>query len=368
MYKDKTVTAIIAAAGSGSRMGGHLPKQYMKTGGEVILRKTAAMFASCDIVDRIIVVVDRAYMDLCEEVLAGIKHELVAGGSKRQDSVYEGLKHADTDIVLIHDGARPFVTQQIITEVTAAAAQYEAAVCAVTPKDTIRTKRNTLDRKELFAVQTPQGFDTAIIKKAYEQAYTEGFYGTDDASVAERAGNDIRIVPGSYANIKITTREDLPMETRVGTGYDVHRLTYGRKLILGGVCIPFEKGLLGHSDADVLVHAIMDALLGAAALGDIGKLFPDTDDRYKGISSIELLKRVGEVIGEAGYSIGNIDATLVAQKPKIAPYIDDMKKNIADALGIDIQRVSVKATTTEKLGFTGRQEGMEAQAACILNK
>lgn len=368
MYRDKTVTVIIAAAGSGSRMGGRLPKQYMKTGGEVILRKTASAFASCPVVDEIIVVADMAYMDLCEDVLKGIEHRTVSGGELRQDSVYEGLKCTDTDIVLIHDGARPFVTQQIITEVTAAAAEYRAAVCAVRPKDTIRTGQGTLNRNELYAVQTPQGFDTAAIKAAYEAAYAEGFYGTDDAGIAERAGLEIRIVSGSYDNIKITTREDLPMETRVGTGYDVHRLEEGRKLILGGVCIPFERGLLGHSDADVLVHAIMDALLGAAALGDIGKLFPDTDDRYKDISSIELLKAVGEAVSEAGCTIGNIDATLVAEKPKIAPYIEAMRENIAGALDIDTDRVSVKATTTEKLGFAGRQEGMEAQAVCILNR
>ena len=368
MYRDKTVTVIIAAAGSGSRMGGRLPKQYMKTGGEVILRKTAEIFASCPVIDNIIVVADMAYMDLCEDVLKGIEHRTVAGGAQRQDSVYEGLKCTDTDIVLIHDGARPFVTQQIITEVTAAAAEYRAAVCAVRPKDTIRTGQGTLNRDELYAVQTPQGFDTAALKAAYEAAYSQGFYGTDDARSAEGAGLEIRIVPGSYDNIKITTREDLPMETRVGTGYDVHRLEEGRKLILGGVCIPFERGLLGHSDADVLVHAIMDALLGAAALGDIGKLFPDTDDRYKGISSIELLKAVGAAVADAGCTIGNIDATLVAEKPKIAPYIETMRENIAGALDIDTDRVSVKATTTEKLGFAGRQEGMEAQAVCILNR
>ena len=368
MYRDKTVTVIIAAAGSGSRMGGRLPKQYMKTGGEVILRKTAEIFASCPVIDNIIVVADMAYIDLCEDVLKGIEHRTVAGGAQRQDSVYEGLKCTDTDIVLIHDGARPFVTQQIITEVTAAAAEYRAAVCAVRPKDTIRTGQGTLNRDELYAVQTPQGFDTAALKAAYEAAYAQGFYGTDDACIAEGAGLEIRIVPGSYDNIKITTREDLPMETRVGTGYDVHRLEEGRKLILGGVCIPFERGLLGHSDADVLVHAIMDALLGAAALGDIGKLFPDTDDRYKGISSIELLKAVGAAVADAGYSVGNIDATLVAEKPKIAPYIETMRENIAGALEIDPDRISVKATTTEKLGFAGRQEGMEAQAVCILNR
>lgn len=368
MYRDKTVTAIIAAAGSGSRMGSRLPKQYMRAGGEVILHKTAAVFASCNIIDQIIVVADSAYMELCGQVLSDIEHRIAAGGSQRQDSVYEGLKLADSDIVLIHDGARPFVTHDIIERVTAAAAEHKAAVCAVMPKDTIRTVEHTLRRDSLYAVQTPQGFDTKTIRAAYEAAYADGFYGTDDAGIAENAGINVAIVSGSYDNIKITTREDLPMETRAGTGYDVHRLTEGRRLILGGVDIPFEKGLLGHSDADVLIHAVMDALLGAAALGDIGKLFPDTDEQYKGISSIELLKNVRAAIAEAGFSIGNIDATVVAQRPKLAPYIETMRGNIAEALDIDTDRVSVKATTTENLGFTGRQEGIEAQAVCILNR
>lgn len=368
MYKDKTVTAIIAAAGNGSRMHSSLPKQYLKIGGRTILQKTVEAFDLSSFIDKIIVVADKEHIELCGWILKDIECNIIAGGARRQDSVYCGLEYADTDIVLIHDGARPFVSQQIIEDVTAAAAQYDAAVCAVTPKDTIRTIDCTLDRNTLFAVQTPQGFECKALKSAYEAAYRDGFYGTDDAGIAERAGLKIKIVPGSYDNIKITTKEDLPMETRVGTGCDVHKLEQNRKLILGGVDIPYDKGLLGHSDADVLVHAIMDALLGAASLGDIGRMFPDTDDRYKGISSIELLKKVREAVTGKGYTVGNVDAVLVAQKPKISPYVEQMRENIAAALNVGTDIISIKATTTEKLGFTGRQEGMEARAVCILNR
>ncbi|MBR4410645.1 MAG: 2-C-methyl-D-erythritol 2,4-cyclodiphosphate synthase [Firmicutes bacterium] len=215
-------------------------------------------------------------------------------------------------------------------------------------------------------MQTPQGFASEILRKAYEAAYRDGFLGTDDAGLAERIGQTILLTEGDYANIKITTREDLPMEIRVGTGYDVHRLTEGRKLILGGVDIPYEKGLDGHSDADVMAHALMDALLGAAGLGDIGRHFPDTDPQYKGISSLKLLEIVNQRIHEAGYELGNADVTIIAQRPKLAGYISQMEENLAAVLGADIRQINVKATTTEKLGFTGRGEGIAAEAACII--
>ncbi|MBQ8562832.1 MAG: 2-C-methyl-D-erythritol 2,4-cyclodiphosphate synthase [Firmicutes bacterium] len=224
----------------------------------------------------------------------------------------------------------------------------------------------TLDRKSLFQVQTPQGFASEILREAYEQAYRDGFLGTDDASLVERLGYRIALTEGDYANIKITTREDLPMEIRVGTGYDVHRLTEGRKLILGGVDIPYEKGLAGHSDADVMVHALMDAMLGAAGLGDIGRHFPDTDPQYKGISSLKLLQIVNQRLHEAGYELGNADVTIIAQKPKLAGYIRQMEENLAQALAADCRQINVKATTTEKLGFTGRGEGIAAEAVCII--
>ena len=196
--------------------------------------------------------------------------------------------------------------------------------------------------------------------------------GTDEGMLVEHLGEKVPIVEGDYANIKITTREDFPenrfmkKDIRIGTGYDVHRLTEGRKLVLGGVEIPYEKGLLGHSDADVLLHALMDALLGAACLGDIGQHFPDSDERYRGISSLKLLGKVKSLISDSGYFVGNADITVIAQKPKIASYIPAMRKNIAETLGIEIERVNVKGTTTEKLGFVGRCEGIACEAVCIL--
>jgi 2-C-methyl-D-erythritol 4-phosphate cytidylyltransferase/2-C-methyl-D-erythritol 2,4-cyclodiphosphate synthase len=217
-------------------------------------------------------------------------------------------------------------------------------------------------------VQTPQGFDVALIREAYAAAEGEGFLGTDDGGLAERAGHPVTIVEGSYRNIKITTQEDLPMETRIGTGFDVHRLTEGRKLVLCGIEIPFEKGLLGHSDADVAVHALMDAMLGAAAMGDIGRHFPDTDDAYKGISSMILLQKVRELIEQEGFRLGNADITIMAQRPKLSPYIEKMRTNIAAVLGMDAGSINVKATTTEKLGFVGRQEGIAAEAVCTINR
>ncbi len=362
MYKGKRISVIVAAAGSGRRFGGDVPKQYLKLNDRSVLRNSADAFLAY--ADQLVAVTDD--ISRCEKELSGLDALVVKGGSTRQESVYRGLLKADGDIILIHDGARPFVTSQVIENVLEGAMEKGACIPAVTPKDTIRTKEMTLDRSSLLAVQTPQGFSRQLILEAYESARKEGFSGTDDASLVERLGAEIAIAEGDYGNIKITTGEDMPAKMRIGTGYDVHRLTEGRKLILGGAEIPHTLGLLGHSDADVLIHAIMDALLGAVAEGDIGKLFPDTDDRYKGISSILLLGQVAEIIREKGYTVGNIDATVVAQKPKLAPYIDVMRKNIAEALGVEISCIGVKATTTEKLGFEGRQEGISAQAVCIL--
>jgi 2-C-methyl-D-erythritol 4-phosphate cytidylyltransferase/2-C-methyl-D-erythritol 2,4-cyclodiphosphate synthase len=228
-------------------------------------------------------------------------------------------------------------------------------------------------------VQTPQAFDRELLVTAYNQAMKDGYLGTDDAALVERLGIKVKFVPGNYQNIKITTPEDLQFaETvlgrrqeaknmiRAGIGYDVHCLVPERKLILGGVEIPYSFGLEGHSDADVLLHAIKDALLGAAALGDIGRHFPDTDGRYKGISSLKLLIKVREILSKNGYIVNNIDATIVAQKPKLAPYIAQMNANIAAALGVDGRKINVKATTTEGLGFTGQGQGIAAYATATI--
>ena len=300
---------------------------------------------------------------------------VVEGGAQRQDSVYNALREAGrldpgTAYVLVHDAARPFVTEDVVQEVIRGAFDRGAAVPCVAVKDSLREnegeRSRCVDRSRFFAVQTPQGFRKELLDEAYEKACKDGFSGTDDASLVERLGYNVEIVDGDYDNIKITTKEDLPMENRIGTGFDVHRLVEGRKLILGGVEIPYEKGLDGHSDADVLIHALMDALLGAAAMGDIGRHFPDTDDAYKGISSMKLLDRVNNILAENMYSIGNADITVIAQKPKLSPYIEKMRENIADVLGIGKDLINIKATTTEKLGFTGRGEGIAAEAVCSI--
>lgn len=376
MYKGKTVGVVIAAAGSGTRMGieSGLPKQFMTIDGTPMIRKTVAIFEKNPYVDDICIVINGQYKKLCENLLSDFEKIrcIVPGGKERQDSVGAGIRElakvSDFAYVMIHDCARPYVTERIIEDSLETVSKINACTAAVPVKDTIRHGNMTLERKELYSVQTPQTFERNLILKAYERACSDGYMGTDDGSIVERMGLPVAIVQGDYANIKITTREDLPMESRVGTGYDVHRLEPARKLILGGVEIEYEKGLLGHSDADVLVHAVMDAMLGAAALGDIGKHFPDTDPRYKGISSLKLLAHVNDLIKSQGYALGNVDATVIAQQPKLAPHIDRMKRNIAEVLGVDESRINIKATTTEKLGFTGRGEGIAADAVVILNK
>lgn len=356
-----------------------MPKQFHMMSGRTILETTVSKFESCAFVDEIIIVSHGDYMDYCSELFAKQVEQglitVIPGGNERQDSIYCAIKQISrqkpqpTSLVLIHDGVRPFVSRELIERVAKETIRTGAVIPAVPPKDTIRhVEEGTLDRSRLCCVQTPQGFELGLIERAFQEAERDGFYGTDDAGLVERIGHKVSIVDGDHANYKITTPEDLAMESRIGTGFDVHQLTENRKLILGGVDIPYEKGLLGHSDADVLVHALMDAMLGAAACGDIGKLFPDSDDTFKGISSLKLLEKVGQVLAEKGYSLGNADMTIICQKPKLAGYIDEMRSNIASVLDTEPDRISIKATTTEKLGFTGRGEGIAAEAVCILNR
>jgi len=377
MFMDKKIAVIIAAAGEGARMGGPVPKQFLKIGGKAMFIKTAEAFRRNSHIDYIIIAANERYLSEYNTLLAdsGINAILAAGGKKRQDSVAEGLKKLpeDADYVLIHDAARPFITGELIDKTIASVIEKKAVVCAVPVKDTIRVIKDgggsfTPDRGEFYSAQTPQAFEKALILDAYEKAASEGFYGTDDAALAERAGYHVHIISGSYDNIKITTEGDLPVKIniRTGTGFDVHAFESGRRLVLGGVTIPFEKGLSGHSDADVLLHAVIDALLGAAGCGDIGRHFPDSDEKYKDISSLLLLEKTADIIKEKGFSVGNIDVTLIAEKPKIAPYAGGIKANIAKALGLSEERVNIKGKTTEGLGFVGREEGIAAQAACLL--
>jgi len=369
--------AIIAAAGSGSRMQLNFNKLFIEFDGKSILEHTVEKFASHPFIDGVLVVHSKEDTEKIKALLShfGEKVQLVLGGQQRYASVFNALQvlPEDCEIVLIHDAARPFITEEIISGSIFACRDFGNAVVGVPVKDTIKQctedafVTNTPDRNTLWSVQTPQTFYYKEILSAYKSCDLQGV--TDDASVLERAGGKVKMIMGSYNNIKITTCEDLKQNAlqRVGIGYDVHAFAQERRLILGGVEIPYSQGLLGHSDADVLVHAIMDALLGAAALGDIGKHFPDTDMVYKGISSLDLLAKVCNLLKSEKYVIINISAVVLAQAPKLAQYIEEMRRNIANVLGISLSCINIAATTTEKLGFIGRQEGMAAEAIALLS-
>ncbi len=401
------VTVIFPAAGASRRMGGGTNKIFLELGGEPILIRTLKTFSRSPRINFLIVVVSENEVDAVEKLLNSTDdlkpYTIVVGGSERQYSIANGLKFLpdDAEIVLVHDAARPLISLNVIEDVIDAAEKFGGAIAAVPEKNTIKfiDAENfvtyTPPRSKLVEVQTPQGFRRELLIKAYEQAAQDKFLGTDDSSLVERIGDKIKIVKSDYRNLKITTPEDLkiaeslifpaqfktsdsfntsyplppttyPLLPKIGMGYDVHRLVPDRKLILGNVEIPYKLGLDGHSDADVLIHSIIDALLGAAALGDIGKHFPDTDPKYKGVDSGELLKKVHEMLKIYGYKIGNIDATIVAQKPKLAPYILKMRVKLAEILKIDSNLISVKATTTEGLGFTGEGLGISSYAVVVL--
>ena len=382
----RDVSVIIAAAGSGSRMNSSIPKQYLDLDGAPILVNTVRAFCGIKGLCEIVVMCPEGDVRYCEQILWENLHACTSGigvfpkvmvregGSTRQESVKKGLDAlmSPVEYVLVHDGARPFVSEAVIYGVIdALRGGAEAAVPCVRPKSTIRTAEKTLDRSALYEVQTPQGFKTGLLKEAFRKAASDGFKGTDEAGLVERLGCRIAVTEGDYSNIKITTQEDMPVqqkEIRCGSGYDVHRLVEGRKLMLGCIEIPYEKGLLGHSDADVCAHAMADALLGAAALRDIGYHLTDTSEDTEGMSGAELLRRTAEIIKNAGFTIVNIDATIVAQKPKLSPHIDRMRFATAAALGIDASRVSIKATTEEGLGITGSGEAMACHAVAAIRR
>lgn len=378
MYKGKTVAAIIVAAGKSTRMG--FDKLFALVNGKPVLWHTVHAFLQTNVMDEIVIVAGQNKKEI--ENLFENNHDIkiVEGGAERYRSVENGVRATDADIIAIHDGARPFVSQKIILDTLEKAYATSAAAPAVPCKDTIKVAENdmvkcTPNRNTLFAVQTPQIFDRALYIKAMNHLPNKASI-TDDCTLIELLGEKVYLTQGDYQNIKITTPEDLLLyqpktgeeQMRIGHGYDVHKLVTGRAFILGGVHIPFDKGLDGHSDADVLAHAITDALLGATAMGDIGKLFPDTDETYKNADSILLLKEVNKRIQNAGYIVANIDATILCQKPKLAPYIMQMRACIADALQLSIDDVSIKATTEEGLGFTGNGEGVAVHSVCIVTK
>ncbi len=415
MYIDRKIVLILAAAGKGTRLGYSLPKQFIKMEGlddRSPLQKSILTAGIVDEIDEVIVVTNPEYIDLTYEQIAEeadahsssapnfeskdvlqsqdkdrvlsnfrpyrkdvkLKRlEVIEGGASRQESTALGIKFALHDkpenyIVLIHDAARPNASPDLYRRVIKEAYEKGAVVPAVRLKDTIRdVKKGTLNRDDLRAVQTPQGFVGEIILNAIKYAEEKCFVGTDEGSLVDFMGLPVSTVLGSESNIKITSPEDLTKTVCIGAGYDVHAFSENRKLILGGVDIPFEKGLLGHSDADVLTHALMDAILGAMGEGDIGLLFPDTAPEYKGVSSIELLKRVVALMNEKFYTLENADITVICQAPKIRPHIDEMKKNLELVLSPK-NGINIKGTTTEKLGFEGRGEGIAASATVLLSK
>lgn len=383
--------AVIVAAGKSTRMGGGTSKVLEDLGGKPVLLYSFMTLAQSPWVGELCVVCREEDLDQVRALLVGKTRKPVAvvpGGQERQDSVLQGVEALSPELpyLLIHDGARPFVAPEMVEAVCKDAVAYGAATAAVPSKDTCKLSNgqgfveSTPPRERLMAIQTPQAFEREMYLYALRKAQSAGVSYTDDCQLIEVAGGRVRLTLGDYKNIKLTTPEDRvtaraylgeqkeEKTMRIGSGYDVHRLVEGRKLILGGVDVPYERGLLGHSDADVLAHAIADALLGAAALGDIGKLFPDNDPQYEGADSLALLGRVCALLGEKGYSIGNIDATVIAQRPKLAPHIPQMRENLAKACGIALPQVSVKATTEEGLGFTGSGDGIAASAVCLLEQ
>jgi len=389
----KTV-AIIPTGGSGRRLQSGRAKQYLEIGGLPVLLRTLQVFQQAKDVDEIVLVVPEKDIDFVRDEFIG-KYQLTkvslitAGGRERQDSVLNGLKtiSGNCDIVIIHDGVRPFVNEKMINEVIAAARSEHAAAIGVMAKDTVKEAGadgfvvRTKPRQNIWQAQTPQAFAFKILKKAYDVAGRDNYLGTDDASLVERIGIKVKMIEGEYSNIKITTQEDLIMADALlknksgnevclmsGLGYDSHRFVEGRKLVLGGVEIPFALGLHGHSDADALIHALCDALLGAAAAGDIGRHFPDSDPAYKNISSMIILTRVAEIIANKGFSINNIDITVIMEKPRLAPYAAQIVSNLAGALNIPGDHINIKAKTNEGMGFTGHGEGVAVFATATITR
>ena len=387
------VWAVIAAAGSGTRVGDGRNKLLLELGGMPLIARTLLAFENCGCVDGIAVSCSESDEGELREIAQryGVSKAalFVRGGKTRQQSVMNALEavkaaYAGAEIVLIHDGARPFISRGDIARCIAGVGENRGCIVGRAVTDTIKEVSGgkidgTRDRSKLFAAQTPQGFMLADILDWHLRAEKDGFAATDDAMLAERYGGSVGVIETENSNMKITVREDFAVAEailgageqrrfRSGVGYDVHRLVEGRELILCGVTVPFEKGLLGHSDADVAAHALTDAIFGAAAMGDIGEHFPDSDERYKGASSIKLLETAVERVKNMGFAIVNCDISIVCQRPKLLNYKDAMHRSIARAIGCELAQVSIKAKTTEGLGFEGRGEGISCYATAMLEE
>ena len=387
--------AIIPAAGSGKRLGGHTPKQFLEVAGATILTHTISRFVACSDIGLIVVALSADKLETFRYPAQTKPVLYVEGGAERSDSIYNALQAAASyqpEIVAVHDAVRPFVTPAQISAVIAKARVTGAAMLALPATDTIKEVENGLivrthDRRRIYRAQTPQAFRYELLQQANAQARAAGLSSaaaTDDALLVEQLGHPIAVVEGSPNNIKITTPEDLSIaerlfeqmtnpqsairnpQSRVGIGNDIHRLVEGRKLILGGIEIPFEKGLLGHSDADSLSHAITDAILGAAGLGDIGTHFSDKDPRWQGADSQMFLRQAYELAQTHGYRIANVDATIQAEKPKMAPHLPAMRSRLCATLGLDESQINLKAKTNETLDAIGCGEAIAAQAVVLL--
>ncbi len=379
--------AIIPAAGSGTRMKLNHPKQFHHLAGEPILVHTVRAFHQSPCISKIVVAVPGDWLaPTCEMLeehgLSDNSVTVVQGGTRRQDSVLEGVKTLadDTEIVLVHDGARPLVTENLIARCCSAAVIHGAAIAALPVKDTLKRGSSekiidcTVDRENLWQAQTPQAARVDLLRKAYKEA--GGRDVTDEASLLELAKIPVHLVEGSETNLKITRPEDLVIaekilmktekQLRIGHGFDAHRLVPERDLVLGGITVPHERGLAGHSDADVLTHALCDALLGAMGEGDLGNHFPDSDNRYKDIYSIALLEKVIDLARARDLVVSNADITIICQSPKLASYIPEMKHTLTQTCKTEIDRINIKATTTEKMGYTGRMEGISCHAVVLL--
>lgn len=369
-------------------MGLDIPKQYCLLAGVPVLVHSVRAFLKSQNICEVIVVVPDKWVSKTERILAehlgeNSQLKVTAGGERRQDSVFAGMSQLqdDIDIVLVHDGARPMITVELIDRCYHGCVKNDAVITAVPVKDTLKRcdQRSrvlqTVSRQDLWQAQTPQAARVDLLKDCYSRFGHEDV--TDEASLLELGGVEVTVVPGSETNLKITRWEDLEIaekimskeknSMRIGHGFDAHRFQENRDLVLGGVTVPYHLGLAGHSDADVLTHAVCDALLGAIGEGDIGRHFPDSDAKYKNISSLLLLGFVIKGVYKHGYSIGNIDVTVICQEPKLSPYIDQMREKLAACCQVEKKRVNIKATTTEKMGFTGRLEGISCHAVVLLS-
>lgn len=374
------VFAVLLAAGSGTRMGRN--KIEITFRGKTPLRLSYEAFQRCVEKPEITVIaVSDAVRPQAEALAAAEKNVFVVnGGNTRGESVFNALAFlaeagAEEGIVAIHDAARCLVSSAVIGNAVRGAAEHGSGIASIPMRDTVRgSDGNDLPRDTLRLMQTPQAFDFRLIFAAYREAREKGLVVTDDAAVFRAAGHTPFFTEGSIMNQKLTYPEDIPFfraaleksVPSIGYGEDTHVFAAGRKLILGGADIPYEKGLLGHSDADVLCHALTDAILGAAALGDIGRHFPDTDACYKGISSLLLLREAWALVRAQGFDFGNADVTVVAERPKLAPYIEKMRENIAETLGVPAERISIKATTSEKMNDEGAGKCITARAVALL--